>query len=151
MSLIQSKYAKGILGAPYPAFAGAVVAQRFAHVLALAPLANDIIELAPLFGNTKPIDLILDADDLDSGTAIIIDVGIMSGKWGENDGARTCGAEFFSGSTLLQAGGVARPILKTAFRIAPVGYDRSIGVKITTAAGTFVSGQIGLTVLSATG
>lgn len=152
MGLIQSQYAKGIVSPPYPAFAGAVVAFRFAHTLSAAPAQNDIIELAPLYAGLRVIDMVLDSDDLDSGTAMLLDVGIMSGAWQENNGARTCGAEFFSASSLPQAGGVAVPTLKTAYRTAPAGADRSIGVKINTAAGTFIpGGQIGLTVLFASG
>ncbi|MBO3760342.1 hypothetical protein [Ciceribacter sp. L1K22] len=152
MALIQSKYAKGIVTVPFPAFAGAVVGLRFAHTLSAAPAANDIIELAPILPGLVPLDMILDSDDLDTdGTpAITLDVGIMSGVWGVNDGARTVGAEFFSGSTVAQTGAVARPTLKTAFRVAPSDTARSIGVKIATAADVFAAGEIGLTVLYAT-
>jgi hypothetical protein len=150
MAVIQSKFAKGVIGAPYPAFAGHVVAKRFDHAFAAAPALNDIIELAPLPAGARVIDMIFDGDDLDSGTAMLVDVGIMSGEWGDESQSRTVGAEFFSASNLLQAGGVARPTLKTAFRTTPSGTNRSIGVKIATAAGTFVAGSIGLTVLYAT-
>lgn len=150
MAVIQSKFAKGVKGVPFPAFAGHVVAMRFDHAFAVAPALNDILELACLPAGARVVDMILDGDDLDSGTAIVVDVGIMSGNWGDESGSRTVGAEFFSGSTLLQAGGVARPTLKTAFRTTPAANDRSIGVKIATAAGTFVAGSIGLTLLYAT-
>lgn len=147
MGLIRTKYSQGIITVPYPSLAGAVTAMRFAHALAAAPAQGDIIELAQLPAGMRVIDMILDTDDLDSGTAILLDVGIMSGNWGDNDNARTCGAEFISGSNVAQAGGAVRPTLKTAFRTAPAVNDRSIGVKINTAAGTFVAGTIGLTLL----
>lgn len=149
MTLYQSQYAKGVISAPYPAFAGAVVAHRFSHTITAALAAGDIIELAPLFNGVRVIDMILDSDDLDSGAAMLIDIGIMSGNWQANDGARTCGAEFFSASNLPQAGGVVRPTLKTAFRTAPIGADRSIGIKINAAAAGFLAGNIGLTMLYA--
>ncbi|WP_159953055.1 hypothetical protein [Rhizobium sp. 18065] len=151
MALIQSNYAKGIISGPFPAFAGAVVAKRFFHVLSAAPALNDIIELAPLYAGTRIIDFILDADDLDSGTALLLDVGIMSGAWQEKNDARTCGAELLAALNIGQTGIIARPTLKTAFRTAVASTDRSIGVKINTAAGTFVpGGQIGLTLLTTT-
>ena len=152
MALIQSKYAKGLIMAPYPAFAGAVVAHRFVHTLVAGalPALNDILELAPIATNCKILDLILDSDDLDSGTALTLDVGVMSGSWGTNDAARTVGAEFFSASTLLQGGGVARPTLKTAFRVAPSSAERSIGLKFTGAVAGIQAGEIGLTLYYAT-
>ncbi|KQV27836.1 hypothetical protein ASC97_05575 [Rhizobium sp. Root1203] len=147
MGLIQSKYAKGIIVPPFPAFAGAIVAHRFFHDFAAAPALNDILELAVIPAGARVVDMILDSDDLDSGTALVFDLGIMSGKWQENNGARTVGAEFLSGSTIGQTGTTARPTLKTAFRTVRTGADRSIGLKIATAAGTFAAGQVGLTLL----
>jgi len=89
-----------------------------------------------------------DGDDLDSGgsPAILLDVGVMSGKWGENDGGRTCADEFLDGVNTAQAGGVVRPTLKTAFRTSSGAENRSIGVKIATAAATPQAGVLGLTV-----
>lgn len=150
MTLIQSKYAKGLIPIPYPAFAGAVVAHRYWHQLATAPAANDILELAALPHDCRVVDVILDSDDMDSGATLAFDVGVMSGDFGDNDPARTIGNEFFAASNVAQAGGVARPTKKEAFRTAPVGSDRSIGLKFTAAATGFASGIIGLTVLIAT-
>lgn len=150
MSLIQSKYAKGQSAIPYPAFAGAVVAKRFWHQLTSAPVLNDILELAPIPQNTRVVGIVLDADDLDSGTAITCDVGIMSANWGDNDNARTVGNEFFAGSTLLQTGGAAQPTKKEAYRVLTAINDRSIGVKFTGTLTGFTAGIIGLTVLYAT-
>ncbi|YP_010115325.1 virion structural protein [Sinorhizobium phage PBC5] len=152
MSLIQSKYAKGIIALAYPSIAGAATAIRFEHQLAAAPAAGDILDLAMIPAGTRVIDMILDADDLDTNGAptLTMDVGVMSGDFGSEDGARTCGAEFFSASTLGQAGGVARPTLKTAFRTTKAGKDRSIGIKFPVAAATFAAGVIGLTVIVST-
>ena len=147
MALTQSKYAKGILPVPTPSDAGGSVTKRFAHSVSSAPSANDILELGVLPAGCRITEIIVDGDDMDTGgsPALAIDVGFMSGDWGDNDGTRTCGAEFFSASTVLQAGGVARPTLKTAYRTAIVDYDRAIGVKFGTAAATFAAGEIGVT------
>jgi hypothetical protein len=150
----QGNAAKGIEPIPYPSNAGEVVAKRytFAVTAAIAEAAADIIEMAPIPAGCVVADLVLDSDDLDSGTAAIkVDVGVMSGSWGVADNTRTCGAEFFSADTTPQGGGVARPTAKTAFRVARSDSDRSIGIKINTAADTGAAGTIGLTVFLAAG
>jgi hypothetical protein len=148
MTLILSKYAKGTEPLSYPSTAGEAVAIRFSHQLTGAPVVGDILELGCIPSNCRVAEIILDVDDLDSNGAptVLFDVGIMSAAFGLEDNARTCGAEFFSGSNLAQAGGVARPTLKTAYRTTQSSIDRGIGVKFTTVAATFQAGVIGLTV-----
>ncbi len=151
MALIQSKSAQGIIGVPIPAFAGAATAFRFSHTLSANPSVNDILELACIPANCRVIDVILDSDDLDTNGAptLAYDVGVMSGDFGVNDAARTCGAEFFAASAASQTGAVARPTIKTAFRTTTTSKDRSIGLKFTAVAATFAAGEIGLTVIVA--
>lgn len=148
MALFQSDYAKGILAVPYPSLAGQAVTHRYAMSIPSGAALNDIFELACIPANCRVADLVLDADDLDTGgsPAIALDVGVMSGNWGENDSGRTCGDEFLDGVTTGQAGGVVRPTLAKAFRTGGAGVDRSIGVKIATAAATGQAGVVGLTV-----
>lgn len=152
MGLTQTPVSKRQEVAPYPDCAGDVVAKRFTFSFDSAPSLNDIIEIGVLPATTRVIDMILDSDDLDSNGSptMTFDVGLMSGDFGDNDASRTCGAEFFSGSNVPQAGGVVRPTLKTAFRTSPVQYDRSIGLKVAAAAATFQAGTVGLTVVYAT-
>lgn len=151
MALIQSDWAKLTKSSPYPSIGGGVVAQRFSvDVTAAQMVLNNIIEMGPIPPGCRPIDMILDSDDIDSVTSAALDVGIMSGTFGDNDAARTCGAEFFAANTVGQAGGSARPTLKTAFRVASTQTVRSIGVKFQAAPATPVAGTIGLTVLYAT-
>lgn len=148
MTLIQSKYAKGTEAISYPSTAGEVVAIRFSHQLAANPAVGDILELACIPSNCRVAEIIADSDDLDSNAAptIAFDVGIMSGSFGEENQARTCGNEFFAGSTIAQNGVAARPLTKGAYRTSSANNDRSIGIKFTAAAATFVAGQMGLTV-----
>lgn len=146
MALIQSNAAKGITPLPYPTQAGMAVAHRFFIDLASAPSLNDIIEIAPLPALTRVLDVVLDTDDLDTGTSIQLDVGVMSGNWQESNNARTVGNEFIAGSAIAQTGGVARVAKAAGIRVAAAGNDRSIGVKIAAAAAGFQAGQIGLTV-----
>lgn len=154
MAIFQSSAAKGIEPIPFPGSAGEVVAKRFSITVTAAMLAaGNIFELAPLFGGLVPRDFILDADDLDSGgsPALALDVGLMSGTFGDQNQSRTCDDVIFDGSTVAQAGGVARPTLKTAFRIGQSVQHRSIGVKVATAPATAQGGVIGLTVFYVAG
>ena len=153
MALLQGDAAKGIIPVVYPSAAGEVVAQRYDYS-ALATLAlNDVIEMAYLPPNGVLVDAILICDDLDTHASptISLDVGIMSGDWGDNDGSRTCGDEIFDGSDLAQAGGVARPTAAEAFRIAKSESARSIGIKVATAAATAAAGTITLITFIAAG
>lgn len=151
MALFQSKFAKGGLPIPYPAFAGAVVAQRFHYDIAAAPAANDVFEIACLPAGCRVIEITVDSDDMDSGAGLSWDVGILSGVWGTNDSGRTCGNEFYASLTLSQAGGIAPDATKKeAARTVPAANDRGIGLKCAVAAAGFVAGQIGLTVHYAT-
>jgi hypothetical protein len=149
---IQTNWAKGILQAPNPCGADDVCAVRYSVDLTTAQLVlNRIIELGPLPAGCVPVHMILDSDDLDTdgSPAVTLDVGLMSGDAGDPDsgGSRTCGAEFFSASTLGQAGGVAEPSLKGAYRITKSEVDRGIGLKISAAPDAAQAGTVGLTVL----
>ena len=143
MAMIQSGWATRQFNTASAGCAGVEVAQMFEIALpATALAANDIIELGVLPAYNTVTDAILVSADLDSGgsAAIAFDVGVMSGEVGDKVSVRTCGAELFAASNVGQAGGVARTTLASAFTIAPTDKDRSIGVKITTAAATQVAG-----------
>ena len=148
--MLQSSVAFGKALAPTPDRAGDVVAIRAEIVLTAAQVAlNQIIEMVPLPAGCRAVDIILDTDDLDTNAnpTITLDVGLMSGDYGVNDGARTIGAEFLSAVTTAQAGGVVRPTAKTAFRVARSDVDRGIGIKIGTGSATAAGGTLGLTAL----
>lgn len=143
MALIQSDWATRTRNTATAGCAGVEVAQMFEVKLPAAALvANDIIELGILPAYNTITDAILVCDDLDTGgsAALAFDVGIMSGEVGDKDSVRTCGAEVFAASNVGQAGGVARATLASAFTIATADKDRSVGVKITTAAATQAAG-----------
>lgn len=147
MTMFQGSAAKGITPVSYPAYAGHVVTQRFSMAVPTTVANGDILELACIPPGCRPVDLVLDSDDLDTGTpAMTLDVGVMSGEWGDDTAGRTCGKEFFDAATTAQAGGVARPTLAGAYRVAGAAKARSIGVKIVTKAATAAAGEIGLTV-----
>lgn len=146
MTIHQSDYANGSKSGPYPGFAGAVCAVRATFTVPTTIVEGDIVELVGLPPGCVPVDAIFDSDDLDSGTpAIVWDIGIMSGEFGDTDPTRSCGDELFDGITTSQAGGLVRPTLADAQRIAASGAARGIGAKLVTDAATAVAGTIGLT------
>lgn len=147
MAIRASQFITGQLSTIVGDCAGDVVVNDYFYDLPTAQnVTGDIIDLGVLPAYHTISDVVLVPDDLDSATAIVLDVGIMSGTPGDTVTARTCGAEIFSGSTAAQTGAVARPTLPAAFKILPTEADRSIGVKIATQAGTAVAGRIRLRV-----
>lgn len=110
---------------------------------------NDVLEMVPLPAGYVPVDVIVDAEDADSGAALVLNAGIISGDYGVADNARTCGAEFITGSTVGQAGGIARMAVSGGTRVAPTTGDRGIGLKVATAAATLTAGaNISMTLLA---
>lgn len=128
----------------YPDCAGDEVSNKYTIDLSQAPLkgvtlqVGDIIDLGIIPGTMTVTDVTLVSDDLDTNASptLAFDVGVMSGTPGDTVSARTCGQEFFAASNIAQAGGVSRMSKVTGFRVDPVDYDTSIGLKITTAAAT---------------
>lgn len=134
----------GTGGVAYPDCAGDVVENRYELDLSQAPLkgvtlaVNDIIDMGLIPALSKVVDVIIETDDLDSnGTpTLAFDVGVITGTPGDNVGSRTCGNEFFAASTIARAGGVERMSKSAGFRVDRADTDKSIGLKITTAAAT---------------
>lgn len=148
MATIALKWAEqgGTGNVAYPDCAGDIVQNRYEADLSQAPLkgvalpANTIIDFGIIPANTTVTDLMIDTDDLDTGAAALAyDVGIISGTPGDITGVRTVGTEFFSATNASQSQQILRMSKVTGFRIDPVPYDRSIGIKITTAAGTLAT------------
>jgi hypothetical protein len=143
----QSKHAQDQLATVTACGAGDVIVNDYFYDLPTAQnVTGDIIEMGFLPAYHTVSDVVLIADDLDTATALALDVGLMSGTPGSTDTARTCGAELFSGATTGQAGGVARPTLASAFKILATETDRSIDIKIATQAGTPAAGRVRLRV-----
>ena len=138
----------------YPDCAGDVVVNRYEIDLAALPLTgktlalNDVIDVGIIPATAQVVDVVIDADDLDTNAspALAFDVGVLSGAPGTT-GTRTCGNESFAATNVAQAGGVARMTKAAGFRVARAKTDTSLGVKITTAAGTqATSGKVGISV-----
>jgi hypothetical protein len=126
-----------------PAEAGQICAVRGQATLPNTLAANDIVELVPLPPGCVPVDVIVDADDLDTnGTPTITLTAAVINAAGDDIVANT---EFFTASTVAQAGGVARMDKKTAPRIASSTSKRNVGLKVVAAAATKAAGVVGMT------
>lgn len=89
---------------------------------------NDVIEMVPLPAGYVPVDGYADAED--AGTTVTANCGVLSGNYGVNDAARTCGAQFMSAKALGTAGIYRFDVLGFS-RVAPATNDRSIGFALT--------------------
>ena len=121
--------------------AGEVKAVRGKVTLPTSLAINDIVELVPLPAGHVIVDAILDSDDLDSGSALVMDVAIIN-SGGTDVVSNTT---IISSTTVGQTGGVARMDEQGGPRIASSQTTRNVGVKITTDAATNVEGELGLT------
>lgn len=129
--------------------AGDIVANPFFFDITAAQIVlNDVIDIGVLPAGHTVTAMRLIPDDLDTnGTPTLkLDVGIMSGTPGDPSASRTCGAEFFSQDVSAQTGAVSVMSLPSGFKVKPTSDDRSIGVKIQTAAATPAAGRIRLLV-----
>lgn len=149
MPHIQSESARGIQPIVMPGTASEVTAKRYSiNVTAAQLTVNNIFELAPIPPNCRVVDMTLDCTDIDTnGTPVVaLDVGIMTGEFGDNTQTRTCGSEFFQAAPVGQAGGIARLATLASVKTGGAPIYRSIGVRVLTAPATPVAGNIGLTV-----
>lgn len=145
--LLQSAHARGQLPAATSGTAGTVVTERYEFDAPATLALNNVIEIGCLPARTRVTDMVLIVDDLDGGTAISLDVGLMEGEYGVQDFAgRACGDEFFSADTTARTGGVVRMTRAAGFRVAAANQDRGIGVKVRAAATTPAAGKITLLV-----
>lgn len=109
-----------------------------------ALVVNDTVDLVILPGNCVPVDLLLDADDLDSGgsPALVLKVGIYDPTSGNPTSDDDC---FITTTIIGQTGGVARMNAVAGLRLAPVDYDRYVRVTVSTAPATgATTGKLGV-------
>lgn len=137
MALKQSKWAKGLKQVPESGEARGVVVERFEFSVDDDLSVGDIIELAGLPAYHFPVDAVLDVEAL--GASTTLDVGLMSGDYGDNDAARTCSNELFAAQSSASAA-VVRMTKSAGFQLASSSKSRSIGVKLG-GAGVTASGQ----------
>lgn len=145
----SNDYLDGRKSTVFPA-GSEVVAVRFAHQMDTTDLQlNDIGAVGILPAGCVPVALLVDSDDLDTGTpALALSVGVLNAAGTDlSTAAGDGGAAWGTGITVAQAGGQVQVLGKALSRVASASIDRTIGVKVTTAAGTAAAGELGLTLL----
>ena len=100
------------------------------YELTAALVVDDVIEMVRVPAGCTVTDVTLITDDLDTGTALTLDVG-----YGGNDDY------FIAASTVGQAGGLVRASAATAFPLAFTSED-TIDVHVDTAPGSIGAGPI---------
>jgi hypothetical protein len=153
MAIRASSYVSGPNRQTDAEIAGDVVCTRVViPVLAAQIVLNDIIDAFILPAYHFVTDMILVPDDLDTGGSptLALDVGIMSGTPGDTVTARTCGNEYFAATLAGVPAATSRMTKPAGFLVAPVAYDRSIGIKYQAAAATPAAGNINLMVFMTT-
>jgi hypothetical protein len=107
-------------------------------------VTNDVIEMCPLPKGYVPVDGTADAED--AGTTVTANCGLLTGEYGVNDPARTCGAQFMSGKALGTAG-IYRFDVVGFSRVAPTTADRSIGFALSSVSAPTAGAKLRLTVM----
>lgn len=128
-----------------------VVAVRYPIALVAADLdENDIGAVGILPAGCVPVGVLVDSDDLDTNAApaIALSVGVLNGDGDDlSTAAADGGAAWGTGLTVAQAGGQVQVLSKALARVAATGVDRTVALKVTTAAATKAAGTVGVTLL----
>lgn len=147
MATFASKFITNQLATCVSSMAGNEVINPFFIDVTTAQLAlNNIFDIGVLPAGHAIGSCTLIPDDLDTGTAIALDVGILSGTPGDTVSVRTMGAEIFSADVAARTGVASSMTLPTGYKILPADADRSIGIKVQAAPTTAVAGRIRLLV-----
>ncbi len=114
--------------------AGAVLTDEGTVTLVKTELETDnqLGECVILPAGHVPVDLLIFAGDGSTGADIVFDVGVLNGDGDDLDANQN----FITGSTIAQAGGMARADVAGGLQLAASGADRVIAMKITTPATT---------------
>lgn len=124
---------------------GETVHVRAALTLSATKAAGDTYAYMLLPADHVPVDLVMDIDDMDSGTSLTISAGIMtSDKSDISTAAADGGAAWIASSTGGQTGVIARPTTNALWRVTPSSSARVIGIKLAIV-GSATAGTLGLT------
>ena len=129
-----------------------ITAARFTIALGTGDLdQNDIGAFAKLPAGCVPVDLIVDATDMDSSTAaMVLTFGVMTTAAASAlstetaDGGGAWGATTASNVAFAQH---ITPTLNNMAKVTATQTDRLVGCIVTTAPTTAVAGTLGLTIL----
>lgn len=135
---------------PVPTPAGAeLLAVRFTLALATGDLAlNTIGQIGELPAGCVPVDLRVDATDLDSSTAaLVMQVGIWDGSGASLSTAAADGGAHWGVTTAVNTA-FSQALTRNGIAMESVVKSeaaRKLGVKVTTAPTTAVAGTLGVT------
>ena len=126
MAILQSLWALGRKSPVTHGQAGLLIKQTYTFTVASAiTAATDIIEIAALPQGAQLVEAELIQENATAATTYA--VGFMSGRWRDNDPARTVDTAVFAA---LRADTLRRLESHAAAKIAPVDVTRSIGIKL---------------------
>jgi len=140
MSYFESETVKGGRPEAYPVQAGVIYCSSGKYTVGDTFTTGDLVGIAVLPAGCVGVDFILGSDDIDSGTANKLTVGILN----ENATDLIAGSDFITESTVGQTGGIARADKLNLMSGIDVDNDnaRIIAIKNATAAGTAVAGTL---------
>lgn len=140
MALFQSKQVIANKAIPASRDGVGMVAIVGDFVVPAGLAANDIIEMVGLPAGHIVLGVDVHAPDMDTGTTITLDAGVLTGRFGDPVlGSRACGNEFFAASTVAQAGGIARET-KSLAGLSPTTGERGLGLKVAAGATGLTTG-----------
>ncbi len=150
MAFVNSNdYLTGRKPAPFPA-GGEVLAVRFTLDLPTVDLAlNDAGAIGILPAGCVPVDVHVDATDMDSGAAaMVLQVGIANTALSDISTAAADGGAHWGVTTAANTAFHQRLTFngQALVSVQPTGTDRVIGLKVATAPTTAVAGTVGVTV-----
>jgi len=133
--------------------AGQVTVQRGEYDLIGAQTEDATIQVrvVKLPAGHVPIDLVLDNDDLDSGTSGAVDIGLEDTIQLDNNGDADDSTSLLLFATAIDVQTAANRQNVMSFaaaRLTPRNYDRFVVVTMETVSGTGLVGAIGLTLTS---
>lgn len=129
MAFIQTDFAKGYRQVAQPPAANSLHTVRVFLDLSVTGLvaAADKVELCPLPMHCRIRSATVVPAGI--GAGVTADIGIMSGTPGDPDAARTVGDQIFDGVTINAT--AANSADADMYALAPVAYDRSIGMIVS--------------------
>ena len=124
-----------------PYEANDTVTARFVLALGtVAPAVGDILEMGRLPEGCCLDSIKVDTDQLDSGTALALNFGTLTGQPGDTVSTTRVNNNEFGNQTLGRVAGETVVTGTRIVRLPPQPVDRGIGFTLTAAAGTAVTG-----------
>lgn len=128
MANSRAKQVAALKPAPHPLDANATVVVIGEYLTKAGDVINDIVEMVPWPAGTVPVDVVVDNGAL--GASATLDVGVMSGNYGDAVAGRTmAGNEFLAAGAAATAGVLRRNKTTAVAALAVQASDKSIGVK----------------------